>query len=117
MVTALSDSDKQEVYKKGVELLEEQNSNESADCLPTVLISGRRYVRVCGVFEVCLVQMWIEWSLRQSWIIVTLGGSPYSTQSSLLMDSLTSELPLIWPWYQTISRYTLLSSLQSLLSE
>ncbi len=49
MVTALSKANREEVYRKGVELLEEQNSNESADCLPTVVISG-----VCVCVCVCV---------------------------------------------------------------
>ncbi len=55
MVTALSETDRQKVYRKGVELLEEQNSNESAECLPTVLISGGRCVRMwgCVICDLC----------------------------------------------------------------
>ncbi len=55
MVTALSKADREEVYRKGVELLEEQNSNESADCLPTVVISG-----VCA----CMCMTNIQYNYR-----------------------------------------------------
>ena len=40
MVSGLSEADREEVWKKGLDLLSDQNSKESADCLPTVLISG-----------------------------------------------------------------------------
>ncbi len=55
MVASLSETEKQEVYRKGLELLEEQNSTESADCLPTVLISGWLVCEMCmGVTPPCV---------------------------------------------------------------
>lgn len=42
LVSSLSETDKEEVFRKGLELLEDQNTTESADCLPTVLLSGKQ---------------------------------------------------------------------------
>ena len=54
MISGLSEADQEEVWKKGLELLSDQNNKEGADCLPTVLISGV-YRNICWVMYVLIV--------------------------------------------------------------